>query len=377
MPLAVGAFHPAIAVAVVLKAVRTLRLELPAEPILQLFLEPIHAAIENGVFQPSVLAIGAVAEVALRGEDLLGHVQHLIGQAEAQHPAQIGERGRLAVRHAQAAARGDVEAGQTSVLGDGDKPKIVGKHVDVIAGRNGYRDFEFPRQVGRPVHGFCVFRVRVLGRRHDGLVANPDFVIRSSPRGQVLAQPLGPFIDLAVDFGYVRVGVAHHVAVHVAASGQRVQQRLVDVVDRLAKVPLGHAVELERLPRGKAELPAGVLMGEGVQIEPLPRRDDAAGSADADHEVEGRLQPLPRPFLADVAVVLHVRAVELQQGIVAFRHRAGNAIAKRLQDRAAEKVAGRLDAFVLGQLLCGGALVTVSGMEVFSLWMRRTVAVQS
>ena len=66
----------------------------------------------------------------------------------------------------------------------------------------------------------------------------------------------------------------------------------------------------------------GVLMGQGVQVEPLPRRDDAAGGADADHEVEGRLQPLPRPLLADVAVVLHVGAVELQQGVVALRHRA-------------------------------------------------------
>ena len=178
-------------------------------------------------------------------------------------------------------------------------------------------------------------------------------MIGPRPRGQVQAQPLGPFVDLAVDFRLIGIRIAHHVAVHVAAGGQRVEQRLVDVVDRLAKVPLQHAVELERLPRGEADFAVGIFVRKGVQLQPLLGRDDAARRADADHEVEGRLQPLPRPLVAEVAVVLHVRAVKLQQEVVAFRHGRRDPVFERLQDRAAEEIAGRLDVLLLGRLLDG------------------------
>jgi hypothetical protein len=52
----------------------------------------------------------------------------------------------------------------------------------------------------------------------------------------------------------------------------------------------------------------------------LRRRDHAARRAGADHELEGRLQLLAAAFVAQVAVVLLVAAVVLDQGLVGSRN---------------------------------------------------------
>src|SRR4030095_4073916 len=81
------------------------------------------------------------------------------------------------------------------------------------------------------------------------------------------------------------------------------------------------------------------------ELEPLLRRPRAAGRAGADHEAVGRLQLLQAAFLADVAVVLLVTAVVLDQGLVAVAKRAGDRVGERLQQRAAQASAGLLDVF--------------------------------
>ena len=108
----------------------------------------------------------------------------------------------------------------------------------------------------------------------------------------------------------MRVRGREHVAVDVAAGGQRVEQRGVDRLHGAAHVRLDDAVELERLPRRQPQRAVGVVGRDPVERQPLRRRDDAAGDAHADHEAEGLLQPLLGALAAHVAVVLQIGAVE-------------------------------------------------------------------
>ena len=85
-----------------------------------------------------MLAVGAVAVVALRGQDRLAHPLHLVGRDEAEHVGQAREGIDVAVAHAEAAADGDVVAGELVVLHDGDEPEVLRKDVDVV-GRAGRR----------------------------------------------------------------------------------------------------------------------------------------------------------------------------------------------------------------------------------------------
>jgi hypothetical protein len=106
---------------------------------------------------------------------------------------------------------------------------------------------------------------------------------------------------------------------------------------------LDHAVELEGLARGDAQRVVGVARGDGVQLQPLGRRDHAARRAGADHELEGRLQLLAAAFVAQVAVVLLVTAVVLDQGLVRLAQRASHRIGQALQQRPAQPRAVALD----------------------------------
>ncbi len=98
-------------------------------------------------------------------------------------------------------------------------------------------------------------------------------------------EPIGQGLHLVVDgILMMRRGAAHHVAVHVAAGGQRGELHFVDAVDRLLQVALQHAVQLQALAagdpqRGVADLVAQVELGQQLLAGQL-----AAGNLRADHE---------------------------------------------------------------------------------------------
>ena len=66
--------------------------------------EPFETAGIDGVLEPRVLAIAAIAEIALRGHDGFGDRQQLFGRDEADHVTQARVGGRLAVRGAKPAS---------------------------------------------------------------------------------------------------------------------------------------------------------------------------------------------------------------------------------------------------------------------------------
>ena len=129
-----------------------------------------------------------------------------------------------------------------------------------------------------------------------------------------------------------------------------VKQRRVDPGDELAQFALVHDVVLHALASGEPELVVRERR-HPIECEPLLVGDHAAGHRGAHHArvVERQLELGARA--ADVAVVLLVDAVELQQqlGVVV---EVVAVVGEFLADRAAEVVAGELDGFGVGAHRC-------------------------
>jgi len=84
-PVAIGAFVPTDRILNRGKMVSTGSLKCDARAFLYLALEPLHSAILDGVFQSSMLAVGAVSEVPLRGQDGIADFINLVGSNKTQH----------------------------------------------------------------------------------------------------------------------------------------------------------------------------------------------------------------------------------------------------------------------------------------------------
>ena len=258
--------------------------------------------------------------------------------------------------HAHAAADGDIVTDHLVVtLEDGDVAEVVGEDIDVVA--RGHRDngLELAWQVMLAVDGLLgigdlVDEWWIIGDLHllAGAVVEPDFVIGAGAWAEVIRDRGGELEDLGVDLRLVRIRIAHHVPVHIAAGGERVEERLVDLVDRLFQVALDHAVELKGLAGRQLEGSVGVLEGDAVHLEPLRGRRDTTGDTHADHEGVGGLELLLASLAADVAVVLLVDPVEFGELLVVFVERPGRSVGETIEDAAAQVIARVFDAFVSG-----------------------------
>jgi hypothetical protein len=297
-------------------------------------LEP-HAL--DGVLEPGLTALEAIAEVALGGDHGLGDRQCPVRLHEAEDVGQSREGRGVPVGRAHPAAGRDVEADQAFAVGDGDEAQVVGIDVDIVVRRHRNGGLELPRQIGRAVDG-----LEILAAAHL-LAVEPDLVIGAGLRQQVLADPLRPLVNLPMQRRRDRVGVAEHVAVHIAAAADRVDHDLVDPADHRGDVALEDAVVLEALTRGQAQTAAGQLAADPVDRQPLGRGADTARQARAQHEAEIGLEILLAPLLTEVAMVLLIEAVKLADLGVVRAHGAGQRVGQTLAERAAQIVAAGLD----------------------------------
>ena len=219
---------------------------------------PVRAAFRHDVFQAGVLAVGTVAEIAVNREHGLHNFDKFFRfeKTDDIREARIG--GIIAVAAAHAAADGDIVASESFVLDDGDEAEAIGENVLVIHRRNGERNLEFSRQIR-----FAVKRVReifVLRLFEIKLLAvNPDGVISPGLRRKRQGDAAAILKDLLAHPGVGGRGRGEHIAVHVAARGERGEQRFVDGFDDRAQVGLEDAVELDGLARGDTQRVVAML----------------------------------------------------------------------------------------------------------------------
>ena len=277
--------------------------------------KPLDAVLFERVLESGPMAVVAIAEVALRGDDRLDDV----GQILRRHPGDRAAEHRIrvvgpGVAHAHPAAGEHDEPGQLAgeTLTQGrDDADVVGMDVDAVVAWPGDADLELARQVGVAVqrlHG--AVGGRRLGR-HGPFTVDPQLPVRRGAR----PEPSHQLGDDGCQHG-APVGVwqraGHHVAHHVAAGGERREQRGVDAVHDLVQLTLRNEVVLHTLSCRQAHRTVGEL-GEPVEREPLVEGDHPARNRRANHArvVEGELLLGARP--AHVAVVLLVDPVELEQ----------------------------------------------------------------
>lgn len=91
VPQPVFAFHPSIAVAVVLERERLRRLQREAGAARDLGHDGIQAMIVDGVLETRAFAHCTVAEVALRGDHRSGDIEQLIAGDKTNHVATRGQ----------------------------------------------------------------------------------------------------------------------------------------------------------------------------------------------------------------------------------------------------------------------------------------------
>ncbi len=141
-----------------------------------------------------------------------------------------------------------------------------------------------------------------------------------------------------------RGGGGDDVAHHVAAGGQRGEERAVHLGDRRAELSTLDHVELHALPGGEAERAISMRLGERVEGQPLRRGEAPSGRADAHHEGPVLILAGLLAGGRGVAVELLVGAVELEQRVGGLRQAATRlGGVELLGERAAQAAAAALD----------------------------------
>ena len=103
-------------------------------------------------------------------------------------------------------------------------------------------------------------------------------------------------------------------------------------------------MELHRLARRDAHAVIGVNTCDRIERQPLRGATHATRHADPNHELIGGFEALQAAFCAQIAVVLLITAVELDELSVVLTQRAGHRIRQAFEDRAAQMAAGSFDA---------------------------------
>ena len=253
---------------------------------------------------------------------------------------------------AHAAADQHVIADHVAVLDDGDVAEVMGEHVDVVLRRHRNGDLEFAGQIGGAVDRLGLQRLRHLLVVDENLP--PGAALRQQMGGDVARGLLRLGIGAASEF----VRRAHHVAVHVAAGGDGVQQHAVDLPQGRAQIGLDDAMELDRLARGDAQGLVAALIRQFVHRQILRAAEHAAGHAQARHEAVGLVQLALGALRPQVAIILQIDAVKLDQLLVVFGNRPARHLAESLGEGAAQKAAVGLDGFVMREFWRLGGLVS-------------------
>ena len=338
------AFAPAEAITVVLKSEVAQIAQGKTGTRFHFGTKRVQAKFFDRVLEPRMLARGTVAMVALRGEYRFGDDEQLLRGDETDQMPEQGIGAGVTVAGTHAATNADVESCELAVLDDGDEAEIMGEHVDIVVRWHGKGDLELAWQVGLAIQGLA-FRFGP----GEGHLIQPQFGVRARARFQVQRQAARPVVHLGVHPGKQRIGRNQDIAIDVTAGGNGVDQAGVDGLQGGFEFALDDAVKLEGLARGQAQRVVGEADGDGIQRQPLFGRDHATRSARANHEAVVRLQFLLATLFAQVAIVLLVAAVELDDGGVVLADGAGMAVRKALDQAAAQEAAALLDGFDVGR----------------------------
>ncbi|MNZ66456.1 hypothetical protein D3C78_846810 [compost metagenome] len=135
-----------------------------------------------------------------------------------------------------------------------------------------------------------------------------------------------PLVYLSVNIRLIRIRIAHHVTIHIAAGCKRAEHGIINFLDRIFQVPFDNTMQLEGLTRCKTYRSIRIFLCNTIHHQPLLRSNDPSGSTYAQHELISWLKLLLIALIAQITVILHIAAVEFHETVIVFRDRASNAI---------------------------------------------------
>ena len=240
-----------------------------ADAALDLGPEPVEAPLVDHVLQAGPVAVLAVAEVAVDGDDGLDDVGQVVGRGPHERRGQAGVGVVLpGVALAEAAADEHDVAGD-AVACDGHEADVVGVDVDAVVAGEGEPDLELAGQVG-----LAVERLDLGHLGGDRLVAvDPQLVVGGALRLEAGRQRPGGGEDAA--WSRSASGAGQHTTLRTTSpqAASVVTRRSFRVLISWCRLALVHEVELEALAGGDAQRAVGDLVGEGVGGQPLLRAD--------------------------------------------------------------------------------------------------------
>src|SRR5262249_34556506 len=114
----------------------------------------------------------------------------------------------------------------------------------------GNADLELARQIGWAVNWLYFPGIFGFFRLFDGLdlfAIDPDFVIGCAAWSKVHCDIVRNLLHFCLGTRRRWRGTGHDISVHIATSGQRGEQRLIDAVNRAMQIAFEHAMQLNPL----------------------------------------------------------------------------------------------------------------------------------
>eukprot|EP00438_Fugacium_kawagutii_P027168 Skav214897 [mRNA] locus=scaffold1561:86645:88001:+ [translate_table: standard] len=305
-------------VTTVLKGVRLCRLQSKSKTFFHLLLEPLRAKVLHSVLHPSMLATGAVTKVPCNSQNAFAHIFGITRSAKANDISQPGVRFLVVVGESETTTHGHIETHQLVVLNDGNETSTVSEKVHIIAGWNGHCDFELARQVGQAIQWLLLHRrgshdLDLLG--HLVPLHQEDLVVGPGAWQAMVMDVIGVVQNLIVQFlaANIRAGCAQHIAAHITTCSQCVHAGFVHGSHGVLHISLQDSMHLPSLACGNLQGAVGEVLANVVHGNPLLSCAKATGQADTNHEAEGILDTHLLTLLAQIAVVLLVRSMGLDQ----------------------------------------------------------------
>lgn len=265
------------------------------------------------------LAVVTIAGVAKCFHDCSRNLNSLFGGAKGHPLGHCGERLLVRRRDSLAAADVNVVALNLAAIVDCNEAQVVGQHVDAVVFRQADPNFEFTRQIVGSVNRFFDrLKVRDVFLMAGFLVTEPKVKVGVRSRAQVLRDLIGQRLHFTVNgLAVERSWAAHHVAIHIAAGGQRGEFDPIDFADRLAEVSFQDAVKLETLPSRNPQCAVAEAIAQIEFGQELRGRHFSPGNARTNHHAVG----LRFAGAAAIAIFLLIGSVVFQELLHPFAER--------------------------------------------------------
>src|SRR5439155_4560840 len=205
-------------------------------------------------------------------------------------------------------------------------------------------------QIGPAVDRLDIGDAGVGPDSSDLLAIEPELGVSAGLRQEMIADRPSRLLDYRIVATLVGCRRGHDVAVDVAARAERRRKAVIDRPNDRPQVVLEDPVELDALAGGQTERVVALFAGQAIERQPQLGVNVATGEPEPDHEAERVFLTGLAAIVTEVAIVLLIAPMELQDLVARIRD-----VCRRrcelLEERGPEARALLLEDFDAGPLV--------------------------